>query len=191
VKGRILFSHSSFVELLPQKETQNFLELTGFFEGPMLNLSQLCELALPVPHPMEAFAANIGNSEGKAQHDGAGGSVATGHLPRILLICDDPTLQYTRSKVLESAGYAVETARSTLIVEEMFLRGLGLVLLCHTISEDVAARLVNAFARLAPQIAVLRISALNNPEVDKGKAPFVQARPGALLDAIAATLSHH
>jgi len=140
---------------------------------------------------MEAFAASIGNPNGKTQNGGASETLTVERPPRILLIGDDPTLQFTRCKLLESAGYAVETARSTLVVEEVFLRGIELVLLCHTISEDVAARLINAFARLAPQIGVLRISALNNPMAEKGKPPFVQARPGDLLDAVASTISQH
>jgi len=140
---------------------------------------------------MEAFAANIVDPGGKAQNDGAGEKLTAERPPRILLIGDDPTLQFTRCKLLESAGYAVVTARSTLVVEELFLRGIELVLLCHTISEDVAARLVNAFTRLAPQIGVLHISALNNPTADKWAVPYVQARPAALLDAIAVTLSQH
>lgn len=157
----------------------------------MFNLPHVCRLALPFPHPIEAFAANIGDPDGSPRRDGAGESVAPEHLPRILLVGDDQMLQYTRCKVLESAGYAVETARSTLIVEDVLLRGVEVVLLCHTISDDVAAHLVNAFARLAPQIGVLRISSLNSPAIDRGRVPFVQARPAALLDAITATLSSH
>lgn len=155
----------------------------------MLNLSQFCELALPFPHPLKAFAAKSGSPNGSRQPSGP--HQANDRLAQVLVIGDDSTLLYTRCKILEGAGYVVKTARSALVVEELFLDGIELVLLCHTIPEEVAAHLMHSFTRLAPQIGVLRISALNNPGAGEERAPFVQARPGALLDAVAATLSHH
>lgn len=157
----------------------------------MLNLPPFSELALPYSHSTEAFAADVGDSRGSPQQGGADGGTVAERSTRILLIGDDPTLQYTRCKLLESAGYAVKSARSSVVVEELFLGEIDLVLLCHTVPENVARHIVSAFARLAPQIRVLRISFLSNPRGERGQTAFVQSRPAELLDAIAATLTSH
>lgn len=159
------------------------------FEGPMSNLPQLRDTRCPAPYSIESFpprqvdAARTPPRNAAAEHEAAGP-------PQILLIGDDAALQYSRCRILESAGYTADSLRSNLVVEELFLRGVELVLLCHTIPEDVATHLVTALARLAPTIPVLHISFLNDELLDRGELTSVPARPAALLDAVAATLAH-
>lgn len=156
----------------------------------MSNLPQLRDITWNAPFSIEAFPPHFGDTEAAPQFDVPAGRETADRQAQILLVGDDAVLQYSRRKILESAGYAVGSVKSDLVVEEMFLCGMQLVLLCHTIPEAVTAHLVSAFARLAPQIPVVRISFLTDELTDGGTPGSVPARPTALLLAVATMLSH-
>ena len=164
----------------------------------MLYLPQLRGTKSLLPYHFEKFPPRVGEPDGQAdvdrQSDVVDGLVeerASVRQPQILLIGDDPLLQFSRRKVLESAGYRVRAVTSNLIVEELLLRGIRLVLLCHSIAEDRMTEIVRAFARLAPLIPVLLISSSNYLCIDGERPLSVSTRPAALLGAVAATLARH
>lgn len=154
----------------------------------MLNLPQRSPQT--TPYFIETFRSHFGYLDRLYREDAIDEGDAPDRQPQILLIGDDPTLQYSRRKILEAAGYIVESAKSSVVIEELSLRGIQVVLLCHSVREEAAKRIVSEFARLAPQIAVLRILALDEAIGVRGRPGLVSARPAALLGAVAARLPH-
>lgn len=143
-----------------------------------------------VPYFVDSFRARREYAFTGQPDNGMGREDATDRRPQILLIGDEQLLQYSRRMILETAGYAVRSVKSSVAVEGMLLRGIQVVLLCHTVREDVAKRIVNEVARLAPEITVLRIVSLDDPGGDEGKADAVSASPTAFLRTVAAKLTH-
>ncbi len=129
---------------------------------------------------------DVGTREGVAKR-------VVAHPPaRILSIGDDSTLLYSRRLILETAGYFVESARGDVAaVEQILLRRFDLVLLCHSIAEDVVNYIVEASTRIAPQTPLLQISPLDNPFGNKAHPTLVSADPAALLSAVAGQLANH
>jgi len=112
--------------------------------------------------------------------------------PRILSVGDDSILLYSRRLILETAGYAVESARGNLAtVEQALLRDFDLILLCHSITEDAVHHIVEASTRIAPQTPLLQISPLDNPFKNPAHPALVSADPAALLCAVAGQLANH
>lgn len=165
----------------------------------MLYLPQHHETNLLAPYGLEELPPGDPDGHGDGTShvglpDGTAEEEAIDHEAQILLVGDDETLQYSRRKILEGAGYTVRSVRSDVVVEELFLRGIELVLLCHTVTEDRVSRIRASLMRLAPQIPVLLISSLAslaNPRGDRGEPATVPARPAALLGAVATKLGHH
>jgi hypothetical protein len=124
--------------------------------------------------------------------DEVAGPVLTHRHARILSIGDDSILLYSRRLILETAGYTVESVRGDLAtIEQILLRRFDLVLLCHSITEDVIRHIVEASTRIAPQTPVLQISPLDNPFGNKAHPTLVPADPAALLSAVAGQLASH
>lgn len=114
------------------------------------------------------------------------------HRTRILCIGDDPVLLYSRRLVLETAGYSVESARGVLgTIEQVLLRRFDLVLLCHSITDEVVGHIVEASTRIAPQTPLLQVTPLDNPFRNQAYPALVSAVPAALLSAIAGQLANH
>ena len=110
---------------------------------------------------------------------------------RILSIGDDALLMYSRRLILEMAGYSVESARGDLAtIEQTLPRRFDLVLLCHSLAEDVINRIVEASTRIAPQTPLLQISSLDNPFENRAHPTLVPADPAALLSAVAGQLAN-
>jgi hypothetical protein len=110
---------------------------------------------------------------------------------RILSIGDDSVLLYSRRLVLETAGYSVESARAVLpAIEQILQRRFELILLCHSVAEEVVGRIVEASTRIAPQTPLLQISPLDNRFTNSAHPALVPAEPAALLDAIAGQLAN-
>lgn len=156
----------------------------------MLYLTRLREAKFLLPYHLEKLPRVGERSEPVRPPDKVAKERATDCQRQILLIGDDPSLQFSRRKILESAGYSVRSAKSNLVVEELLLRGIELILLCHSIAEERMAEIVRAFTRLAPQIPVLLISSSNYRRMDEGTPASVPTHPAAFLDAVAATLAH-
>lgn len=110
---------------------------------------------------------------------------------RIFSIGDDSILLYSRRLVLETAGYSVESARGVLpAIEQILLRRFDLILLCHSITEEVVRRIVEASTRIAPRTPLLQISPLDNPFTHQAHPALVPSEPAALLSAIAGQLAN-
>jgi hypothetical protein len=159
----------------------------------MLYPAELYRTNVPVPHHFEGFAFG-GDLRMKLDCqssvlDGLADEKAAACHPQILLIGDDPTLQYSRGKILESAGYAVRCVNSNVVVEELFLRGIELVVLCHTIGDERMRRILAAFTRLVPQVPLLLVAPLGSVVAAGEKPAAVPAHPAALLGAVAAVLA--
>jgi len=104
---------------------------------------------------------------------------------RILSVGEDRLLLYSRRLILETAGYVVESVRADVAIEQALLREFDLVLLCHTIPEEVVTHIVDASARIAPQTLLLQVSPLDNPFRNKAHPMLISAEPVALLGAVA------
>jgi hypothetical protein len=140
---------------------------------------------------IEAFAARL-----DGDHVSPRGQVAeralTHRQARILSIGDDLILLYSRRLILETAGYTVESSRvDPASIDQTLLRGFDLVLLCHSITEEVVSHIVEASMRIAPQTLLLQISPLDNPFGNQAHPVLVSADPAALLSAIAGQLANH
>jgi hypothetical protein len=85
----------------------------------------------------------------------------------------------------------VESARGEIAtVENALLRRFDLILLCHSITEEVFHRIVEASTRIAPQTPLLQISPFDNPFRNQAHPALVSADPVALLCAIASQLEN-
>jgi hypothetical protein len=157
-----------------------------FAEGQMMNLPQLRDSRRA---SVEAFPSRS-DRDGVSPRDEPTGRVLTHRQIRILSIGDDSILLYSRRLILEAAGYSVESARGDVsTIEQILLRGVDLILLCHSIGEDVVSRIVEASTRIAPQTPLLQISPLDNPFGNKTRPTLVSADPAGLLSAVAGQLA--
>ncbi len=104
---------------------------------------------------------------------------------KILSICDDDGLRYSRQLVLESVGYAVESMTSASPLDAAKLNAIEIAILCHSVDANHAAHLADELRRLNPGIRVLRVHAIQSKherlyDVDCEVLPD----PVPLLDAI-------
>lgn len=153
----------------------------------MLNLPQIRNSALVT---VDATAARVDADDRNPRGQNAERTV-THRQARILSIGDDSILLYSRRLILETAGYAVESARAEqAAIERILLRRFDLVLLCHSITEEVVKYIVEASMRIAPQTPLLQISPLDNPFRTQAHPALVSADPAALLSAIAGQLAN-
>jgi len=154
----------------------------------MLNLSQIRNLRLAAA---EVFPSPS-NRESPGQRDEAADRSLNHTQARILSIGDDPILLYSRRLILETAGYSVESAKGNIAtIEKELLRKFDLILLCHSITDEVVHRIVETSTRIAPQTPLLQISPLDNPFRNQAHPALVSADPVALLGAIAGQLENH
>lgn len=148
---------------------------------PLRNAGPMNVKAFPVRFDREDISSRDQVSERALAHRQA----------RILSIGNDTILLYSRRLVLETAGYSVESARGVLpAIEQILQRRFDLILLCHSIAEEVVGRIVEASTRIAPQTPLLQISPLDNPFTKQAHPALVSADPAALLSAIAGQLAH-
>src|SRR5690349_16685847 len=84
----------------------------------------------------------------------------------ILSVGSDPQLLGTRELLLQSAGYAVVSARSVKEAVDRFLGGdFDLVLLCHSLSETERKRvvyLIRASGSFTPVVAIAEYTGQND-----------------------------
>lgn len=152
----------------------------------MLRLVQLRELGQA---GVEAFPARPDRESAAPRNDTTKCSL-THRQGRILSIGDDSILLYSRRLIFETAGYSVESARGDLAaIEQILWRKFDLILLCHSISDDLVDQIVEASMRIAPQTPLLQISPLDNPFGSQTHPALVSADPSALLSAVAGQLA--
>jgi hypothetical protein len=142
------------------------------------------------PATVEAFPSRFDRDD-VSPRDEVAERVLGQRQARILSIGDDSILLYSRRLILEMAGYSVESAIGDIAtIEQILLRRFDLVLLCHSLAEDVVGNIVEASARIAPQTPLLRISPLDSP-FGNAHPTLVSADPEALLCAVAGQLASH
>jgi hypothetical protein len=85
---------------------------------------------------------------------------------RILSICDDDAIRFSRELILSAAGYEnVLWLSSNAGVEPSRIRSSDVAILCQSVEWRRAARLALAFRRLNPDIRILRVNSLRS-EID-------------------------
>jgi hypothetical protein len=152
----------------------------------MLNQPQLRNSG---PAAVEAFPPRFDHDDASPRDEAAERELAH-RQTRILSVGDDSILLYSRRLILEMAGYSVESAIGDLAtVEQTLLRRFDLVLLCHSIAEDMVSHIVEASRRIAPQTPLLQISPLDNPFGNRAHPTLVSADPAAMLNAVAGQLA--
>lgn len=104
---------------------------------------------------------------------------------RVLSICDDEGIRYSRELVLRHEGYDAESVASNEPLDPAQIRSFQIAILCHSLSPSRAAQIAIALRLYNPEIGVLRVHALRSNvdhvyDVDCEVLPG----PGQLLEAI-------
>lgn len=77
---------------------------------------------------------------------------------RILSVGDDPHLLRTRHLVLESAGYEVQSVPGDAAAEADVLSTIDLAILCHSVEEHQAARVISSLRKVNPSLPIIRLT---------------------------------
>jgi DNA-binding response OmpR family regulator len=104
---------------------------------------------------------------------------------RLLSICDDDGIRFSRDLVLRHEGYEVESIASGEVLDPARIRSFHIAVLCHSLSPSRAAEIASILRRSNPAISVLRVHAIRSAvdhsyDVDCEVLPG----PGQLLDAV-------
>lgn len=104
---------------------------------------------------------------------------------RLLSICDDDGIRFSRDLVLRHEGYEVESVPSNEKLDAARIRSFQIAVLCHSLSPHRAAEIAFMLRRCNPGIGILRVHAIRSVvdhvyDVDCEVLPG----PGQLLDAI-------
>ncbi len=143
------------------------------------------------PARVEAFPSRFDRGDINARDESTERTL-THRRARILSIGDDSILLYSRRLILETAGYSVESARGDVAaVEEPLSRRFDLILLCHSIPDEVVGHIAEASTRISPQTLLLQITPLDNAVANGAHPALVSADPAALLSAVASQLADH
>lgn len=90
---------------------------------------------------------------------------------------------------MSSAGYLIHSEASLLGARRAFRAGdFDLVVICHTVPEDEAWRLISDFRLIRPSVPVVVLSAQPAPRPD-GEIVASLDGPQVLLDRVASLLS--
>ncbi|MFP5277187.1 MAG: hypothetical protein ACLGPM_08725 [Acidobacteriota bacterium] len=81
---------------------------------------------------------------------------------RILSICDDEGIRFSRELVLMQEGYEVESVSSRAFLNADWVRSFHIAVLCHTLSAECAASLAETLRRSNPEIRVLRVHSIRS-----------------------------
>lgn len=111
--------------------------------------------------------------------------MSRGKVIRILSVCDDDGIRFSRELVLRFESYEVESVRSNEKLEPARIRSFHIAVLCHSIPADRAADIAIHFRRLNPEIGIVRVHAVRSAvdhvyDVDCEVLPG----PGQLLGGI-------
>lgn len=110
---------------------------------------------------------------------------------RVLSICDDDSIRFSRELVLLQEGYEVESVTSNACLEVSKARSFHVAILCHSISPERAAQIAEKLRRYNPAIRVARVHAIR-PRSDHFYDADCEVFPGpdALLSAIGELCAH-
>ncbi len=117
----------SFALVLPRK-------------GPVFRIPPQCVCREPVARP---------GDPGKS-------ATATERL-RILSVCDDEGLLFSRQLLFENHGYLTESAMSSSLLGMRLVRSVDCAVICHSIEAEQAVRLAERLRRYNSRIRILRI----------------------------------
>jgi len=111
---------------------------------------------------------------------------------RILSVCDDDAVRFSREMVLSDAGYEhVEWFPSNASVSASQIRLSDVAILCQSVECRRAARLTLAFRRLNPDIRVLRMNALRTAMDSRFQVDCeVVSGPGTLVEVLDSHLAN-
>lgn len=111
--------------------------------------------------------------------------MSPGKAIRILSICDDEGIRYSRDLVLRHEGYEVESVPSNEKLDPTRIRSFHIAILCHSLSPSRAAEVATGLRRFNPEIGVLRVHAIRGrAEYDYDVDCEVLPGPGQLLGGI-------
>lgn len=104
---------------------------------------------------------------------------------RILSVCDDDGIRFSRELVLKQEGYEVESVPSDEHLEDGRIRSFHIAILCHSLGAEDAARIANRLRDANCSIAVLRVHAIRTMSNDFYDVDCeVFPGPGQLLNGI-------
>jgi hypothetical protein len=81
---------------------------------------------------------------------------------RILCICDDDAIRFSREPVLREAGYELTWLPSNAHLNASGIRCFDVAIICQSVSWRQAAHLAAFFSRLNPNIRILRVNTLRS-----------------------------
>lgn len=81
---------------------------------------------------------------------------------RILSICDDEGIRFSRELVLRHEGYEVESVPSSEGLDGSRIRSFHIAVLCHSLSPSHAAEIAAELRRWNPGIGILRVQAIRS-----------------------------
>lgn len=104
---------------------------------------------------------------------------------RLLSICDDDGIRFSRELVLMQEGYEVESVASSAQLDGSYVRSFHIAILCHSLNPKRAAKITEGLRQRNPSIAVLRVHAMRS-RLDPYYDVDCEVLPGPdeLLDAI-------
>ena len=104
---------------------------------------------------------------------------------RVLSVCDDDGIRFSRDLVLRHEGYEVQSVPSGETLDPDRIRSFHIAVLCHSLSPHRAAEIACTLRACNPAIGVLRVHAIRSAfdhvyDVDCEVLPG----PGQLLEAV-------
>lgn len=108
-----------------------------------------------------------------------------GKAVRVLSICDDDGIRFSRDLVLKHEGYEVESVPSNVKLDPSWVCSFHIAVLCHSLSPARACEIAMALRLSNPAIRILRVHAIRSAadhfyDVDCEVLPG----PGQLLSAM-------
>jgi len=86
---------------------------------------------------------------------------------RILCVCDDDAIRFSREPLLREAGYELTWLPSNADLGVIGIRCFDVAIICQSVSWRRAAHLTASFRRLNPDIRILRVNTLRS-EMENG-----------------------
>jgi hypothetical protein len=106
---------------------------------------------------------------------------------RILSICDDERIRFSRELVLMHEGYEVESVTSNTPLDVGRVRSFHIAILCHSLAAYRASQIAHMLRRYNPSIGVIRVHSLR-VQMDSFYDVDCEVLPGpdAMLEGIRA-----
>ena len=151
----------------------------------MLTLPQSCT----PKYPVKTLPAQFTRKDEGQPREQVSEPVLRQQPARILSIGNDPILLYSRRLILETAGYLVDCMTAHAAITEAQLSGFDLVIICHSVPDEITAHIIETISRVNPRTPVLLVARLDNVEHISPLRELVSSRPAAILQAVARQLA--